>query len=340
MKLTKPAEIAPRLDRPDDQVRLFLLHGPDEAGAAALVDRLRRAMGEQAERVDLDGPTLRSNPGRLAEEAASLSLFGDRRWIRVTGAGEESLAAADQLLGIEKAGNPAVMIAPGVKTSGKLVKLCQTHGKAIAYGCYIPDAAAATRIAADLAKAEGLRLDPRAAQRLAVASGGDRSVMAREIEKLALYLDASPDHPVDARLDALAAIGADLEEHEVGHLVDAMLDGNLPVLGADLTRFEAEGISGIAVTRAAVRRLTDLAQMRQQVDRGAGVKDAVEAARIHFKEQEKVTRQLRRWTSPRIAEAIVRLQSAERAMKSSGNVGDLLGAEALIRIAADGTQLR
>ncbi|WP_448659356.1 DNA polymerase III subunit delta [Sphingomonas sp. CJ99] len=340
MKLTKPADITARLDRPGDEIRLYLLHGPDEAGAATLVDRLARAMGPEAERVDLDGAGLRSNPGRLAEEAASLSLFGDRRWIRVTGAGEESLAAVEQLLAVERAGNPAVMIAPGVKTTGKLVKLCQSHGKAVAFGCYVPDAAAAARIAADLAREQGVRLDPRAAQRLAVASGGDRAVMAREIEKLSLFLDAAPDRPVDARIDTLAMIGADLEEHQVGHLVDAMLDGALPALAADLTRFQAEGISGVMIIRAAVRRLTELAVMRQQVDRGGGVKDAVEAARVHFKEQDKVVRQLRHWTSPRIAAAIHQLQSAERAIKSSGSLGDLLGASTMIDLAAEGTRLR
>ena len=71
--------ITARLDRPSDDVRLYLLHGPDEAGAGELAARLARAMGEGAERVDLDGATLRTRPGLLAEEAASMSLFGERR---------------------------------------------------------------------------------------------------------------------------------------------------------------------------------------------------------------------------------------------------------------------
>ena len=52
-------------------------------------------MGANAERIDFDGAALKSRPGALADEAASLSLFGGKRWVRVTGMGEESLAAVE-----------------------------------------------------------------------------------------------------------------------------------------------------------------------------------------------------------------------------------------------------
>ena len=63
-------------------------------------------MGPDAERIDLDGQTLRDDPARLADEAASFSMFGDKRCIRITGMGEESLPALNALLEAEAAGNP------------------------------------------------------------------------------------------------------------------------------------------------------------------------------------------------------------------------------------------
>ena len=122
MKATE-ARLKAALDRPPADVRLYLLFGPDEAGATALADRLPRALGPDAERIDLDGATLRSDPARLADEAASLSLFGTARHVRVTGAGDECLAAATGLLEAERAGNPVVMIAPTLKATAKLAKL-------------------------------------------------------------------------------------------------------------------------------------------------------------------------------------------------------------------------
>lgn len=60
------AEIARALDRADPAVRLFFLYGPDEAGSAQLATRLGKALGENAERIDLDGATLKNDPARLA----------------------------------------------------------------------------------------------------------------------------------------------------------------------------------------------------------------------------------------------------------------------------------
>src|SRR3546814_15640549 len=86
-------QIRAALDAPGADIRLYLLHGPDEAGAAELGQRLARAMGPEAERVDLDAGALKSDPGRLADEAASISLFGGARHLRITGIGEDAIEA-------------------------------------------------------------------------------------------------------------------------------------------------------------------------------------------------------------------------------------------------------
>ena len=78
MKATE-ARLTAALDRPPADLRLYLLHGSDEATAQAHAARLGRALGQGAERVDLDGATLRGDPARLSDEAAAISLFGDGR---------------------------------------------------------------------------------------------------------------------------------------------------------------------------------------------------------------------------------------------------------------------
>ncbi len=102
--------------------RLFLLHGPDEAQAMDYAARLGRAMGREAERIDIDASALKSRPGLLADEAASLSLFGGARWVRVTGLGDDAIDAVEALLAVPVAGNPVVAIGPSLKGTGKLLK--------------------------------------------------------------------------------------------------------------------------------------------------------------------------------------------------------------------------
>lgn len=326
-------QIRTALDRPGPDTRFYLLHGPDEAGARALAAQLARALGSEAERIDLEPATLRSDPARLADEAASMSLFGGIRFVRVEGMGEESLEAVQALLDAPQAGNPVVAIAPTVKASGKLVKLAIAAPAALSFACYVPEGADAERLAEQLARELGMRLAAGSAARLVAASGGDRAVLARELDKLALYLDAAPDRPRELDGAALDAVAADLGEGELGNAIEAVIDGQVAELSAELARLSAGGVSPIPLLRQLVRRLMTLAELRAEVDAGAGAAAVVERHNVFFKERAATQRALRRWPSPRLAEAITRARAGERAIMSAGNAGNVLAEQALTGIA-------
>ncbi|MFD1787394.1 DNA polymerase III subunit delta [Sphingomonas floccifaciens] len=298
--------------------RLFLLHGPDEAGAMDYAARLGRAMGADAERVDLDGPTLKANPGRLADEAASISLFGGARYIRVTGMGEESVEAVELLLSAGSAGNPVVAIAPTAKATGKLVKAAVSNPAAMALACYPPEGVNAARLATSIAREHGVRLTGDTPAALFEASGGDRAVLTREIEKLALFLDAAPDRPRDAGEDVLAEIGAYIAESEMATAITAAIDGDAAVLGRELMGVDAAGMT-IPMLRGLAKRLISLADMRGEVDRGESADMVVERHRVFWKERGATITALRRWSTPQIAAAVSRVRRAERGLLTGGN---------------------
>ena len=326
-------QIRAALDAASPDTRLFLLHGPDEAGASELAARLARAMGADAERVDLDGAALRSDPARLADEAASLSLFGGKRFIRVANVGEESLAALTALIEADRAGNPVVAIAPTVKSSAKIVKLAIAAPAAMAFACYVPEGHDAERLAVSIARDHGLRAVGGSARRLADAAGGDRAVMTREIEKLALYLDASADQPAELDDAALDAVGADLGEAEMGLAIEAAVDGRVSELGTELARLAEAGTSPIPVLRGLVRRLMALAEMRADLDGGAAVDSVIERHRVFFKEKASTARALRRWSSGALSNAIDRARQAERALMSADSAGTVVADDAMTTIA-------
>lgn len=326
-------QVRAALDAVNPDIRLYLLHGPDEAGAADLATRLARAMGPDAERVDLDGAALRGDPARLADEAASISLFGGRRYIRIAGVGEESLAALTTLLETETAGNPVVAIAPSVKTSAKIVKLAQGSPRAMALACYVPDGADAERIAVGIAREHGLRPAAGVARRIAEASGGDRAIMAREIEKLALYLDSAPDRPAELDDAALDAVGADLGDAGMNAAIDAAIDGRVADLGVELARLESAGTSSIPVLRGLVRRLMSLAEMRADVEAGSSIDETVKRHRVFFKEEASTRRALRLWTAAALDNAIDRARRAERGQMASDSAGQVLADDAFTTIA-------
>lgn len=331
-------QIRTAIDAADPAIRLFLLHGPDEAGARDIAARLARRMGPEAERVDLEPSLLKASPGRLADEAASLSLFGGARHIRISGAGEECLEAFTLLLGSERAGNPVVAIAPSLKSSAKLVKLATAARAAMACAFYMPEGADADKLVSTIARELGMRTTGDTATRLALATGGDRAIMTRELEKLALFLDADAERPREIDDAALDAIGADIGDAEMGRAIDAAIDGKPDALGAELARLAEAGVSPIPVLRQLARRLITLADLRAQVDGGAGVAHVTDG--VFFREKAITARALRHWQSPMLKTAIDRVREAERATMASATAGAVLAEAAMLAVARQAARQR
>jgi DNA polymerase III subunit delta len=339
-------QIEKALDAPGQgawaDIRFFLLYGPDEAGSKALAKRLERAMGPDAERVDLDGPTLREDPARLSDEAAAFSMFGDRRWIRILGAGEESVPALNALLEAEAAGNPVIAIAGALKPSAKLVKLALDHKGAMAFISYQPDAREAEQIAVGIAREGGLRLAPDLARRIVDLANGDRALMAGEVEKLVLYLDAAPDRPAEASAEALDALSADNPDTEVGPLVNAVLGGDLKAMHRELTTLAQTGTAMAAVIRPLLTRAMLIANIRAAFDASGRLEAAVEQAgkAVFWKEKGLVSRQVRLWDAHGIARVIQRLLEAERSSRGGRGLGELMVRHELLAIARQAARER
>src|SRR3546814_3063470 len=90
-------------------------------------------MGAEAERIELGGAELKADPARLADEAASISLFGGARYIVVEASGDEVLAAVEALIEAPTAGNPVAIVAGALRPSTTLLKLAIAEKSALAF---------------------------------------------------------------------------------------------------------------------------------------------------------------------------------------------------------------
>jgi DNA polymerase III subunit delta len=334
------SQIERALDTPPADTRLFLLYGPDESGSATLAKRLEKAMGPQAERVDLDGATLKNDPARLADEAASFSMFGDKRWIKLTSCGDEALPALEALLQAEQAGNPVVLLGGALKATSKIVKLALDSKAALAFASYAPDEREAAKIATAIATERGLRLPIEMARQIADLCANDRTLMAGEIEKLALYLDAAPDHQVQATPEALNALSAEAMDTDSTPLINAVFSGEIDRLLHELAMMDMRGAALASIFRPLLGRAMLLAGIRAEFDRSGKIDDAMERAgkAVFWKEKPLVKNQVRRWDAPRIARAIERLAGAERSTRNARNAGELLARQELLTIARQATR--
>ncbi|MBA3676097.1 MAG: DNA polymerase III subunit delta [Sphingosinicella sp.] len=335
------AQIERALKTPGE-VAFFLFHGPDEAGSRALAKALVDGAGADVERVDLSGPDLKSDPARLADEAASISLFGGGRAIVVEPAGDEILLAVEALLEASGASNPVAIVANALKPASKLLKLALAEPRALAFASYVPDGREADTLVLDMGRALGLQVRPDIARRIAGAAAGNRATISQELTKFALYADASPERPQPIDHDVIDAVGAASEEGDLSRLVESVAGGDLLTLQNELVRLRSEGVEGIRLTRALLRRMALLARLRAEVERGNSVAAvmASQGKAIFFKEKDGVSAQLSRWRSDLIAKGISRLIEAERQAMTSGGIGAVAIDEELFAICRQAARLR
>ncbi|HWU92741.1 MAG TPA: DNA polymerase III subunit delta [Sphingomicrobium sp.] len=331
MKLNKGA-IFRAVDQPDPNTRFYLFHGQDEAHSRSLGDRLLAALG--ASRFLVAASAVRSDPALLADEAGALSLFGGKRLIWIEPAADTVAPAVEALLAAGPAESPVAAIAGQLGKSSALLKLAEAAPDAIAFASYMPEGQDAQRMVVDLARRVGLKVDAGVAARIADACGNDQAVVGRELEKFALYADASPQAPKELGHDVVDAIGADVPEAELVHLADLALAGNVQQLSEELSRLPGT-LEGIPVVRSLQRRLMMLAPARARIERGERP-DAVMASvgrALFWKDKPLFEKLLRQWTADDLAQVSDRAGAIERALIFSPAPDQAMLGEELLAIA-------
>ncbi|KPF62511.1 hypothetical protein IP88_14675 [alpha proteobacterium AAP81b] len=318
----------------DPAVRLVLLHGADTATSADLAGQIARGFSDPGNPTaieTLDGKSLAKDPQALAGAAGAMSMFGDRTLVRVDGLDDDGLAAVEALLAAP-AGNPVVAVAGALRKGSKLLALAEKAPGIAALVSYEPSLRDAPRLVGDMAATLGLKVPREAAVALFEATGGDRQILRSELEKLALYVDASPDKPRPLDPADIAAVGSGAGDADA-QLLPAAIAGGRVREASDLVARLAE--PGIVTLRAVARRFTQLLALREAVDAGASPRDAVERARppVFWKEKDAVVAEVGLWSTAAAAAALAALLAAERAIKSSGSLGDTLAHAALLDLA-------
>ncbi len=238
------------------------------------------------------------------------------------------------LLEAPAAGNPVAAIGGALRKDSKLAKLVAVSEAALSHQSWVPEGRNAAALAVEVGRELGLQMRNDVANRVAGACNADRALITRELEKMALYLDAAPDRPKPLENDALDALGAAMEEGDLSRLSNAVFSGQPGEADAELARLANEGIEDIPVLRALARRALQLAQLRAQMAEGESIDRVMETAgkAIFWKEKPVIQGQLQRWTPDGLATAITRLAEAERQVKAPGYVGGALVEEEVLAI--------
>ncbi|MBM0169400.1 DNA polymerase III subunit delta [Altererythrobacter sp. C41] len=336
MKATQ-RDFAAAARRAAQQCRVFFFCGPDEAGAAAAADRIVELLDDPGERIEMSGAALRKDPVLLGDEARSGSLFGDARHIYVRTSGDEALDAIGNLLLGTGEACPVLIVATSATDKSRTAKLLEKRDDALVAMFWPPDLASVTASVRGMADAAGLRLNGDLAERIARAAGLDVRLAQSEVDKLALYLDASPAAPRNADAAALDAIGASSEEDGFMPLVNAVLAGETRKIPAELHRLRELSLNPVGVLLAIERRAAQLAQIAAKIGPRGNVAAALEAEkrarRIFWKDERDIAAQLKHWRGRELDRLVAKLVALHRALLANSQSAELLLSQGLAEIA-------
>lgn len=335
MKATQKnfAQTASRAAR---EAKVFYFCGPDEAGASDAAAKIAELLGP-AERVELSGADLRKDPVKLADEARSVSLFGDQRQIHIRCAGDEACDAVEALLASPVDGWPVLIVASSATDKSRIAKLLGDRADALVAMFHPPELRSVAGSVRDMAEAAGLRISGDLAERIARNAALDTRMARSEIEKLALFLDASVQAPKSADASALDAIGASSEDDGFMPLVNVVLSGELSRLTGELARFRELELNPVGLLLAMERRAAQLAQLAGRLGRRSDIAQFLEsevaARRVFFRDKPDIAAQLRRWRGRRLDRLVERTMSLHRALLADNRNAQLLLAQGLTEVA-------
>lgn len=334
-------DVAGRIAKPDKNLTAWLIYGPDRGLVRERANDIVKALVPDPDDpfnvTKLTDEDIKADPAALADAMSALSMMGGDRLVRVqlsSEAGGAPVAAwlKDFEVGDATAEAWLVVEAGGLKPAGKLRKAFEPAQKALAAPCYAETGRDLVSFADSALAQEDLTLTPEARARLLPQIEGDRGVARSEIDKLILYKGPKflrtegADEITLEDVEACAASGGDTA---LDRVVETALSGEVKLADDAWARTQAGGGSGVGLIRAIQRRIDLLIEAKI-----GGPDAALRLGAPRFGPPANAFKfQTSLWPERVLDQARQAAFEAERAMKRSGSMPDLLAGDLLLKLA-------
>lgn len=328
MVAVKNAEADRFVKKPPPNIFLFLVCGPD----AGLVSERARAIVSKAvddpkdpfQFLRLSGDDIASDPLRLADEANTVPLFGNRRAIFIENQGKNLAPAIEPLLQHPPGDCTIVITAGKLNRDSPLRRLCEKDPRTAVLDCYADSARdVAQVIDAELAAAH-LRIGPDAKELLISLLGLDRLTTRAEISKLILYAHGQGE----VTAEHIEAIVTDASALALDTAIEGAFDGNFAAVEQTAARVFSDGGDYNRLLGAALRHATLLHRMRIGAESGRPLPPQGFGSR-----KAALDRHVRAWPSQKLADAIQTLSSAIGKARREPKLADVIAVRALWTVA-------
>lgn len=345
MAQKKAGEVEAFLSRPDASFPLVLLYGPDAGLVSERAARVAELSGvdrsDPFAAISLAAEDLEKNIGRLFDEARTLSLFGGRRFIRVSGAGAgngKALAKAVADLAQDPPKDAVIVLEAGDLKKSAALRVAAERGRAsMALPCYPDEARALDGMIDEEMRAAKLTIDREARAALRSRLGADRLASRGEVRKLCLYCYGQASV---AEADVEAVVG-DVSVDTLEEAVDAAASGEVKKLPELIARLTAAGTQPFQLQQALMRYFQALQLMRQAVEGGGQtVARVVEGRHPHFRRKAAMEAALGLWTLEAVGEALARIEADILHSRKESALTGTIARQTLLGVCVEAARLR
>lgn len=320
---------------------VILVYGPDQGLASERVSAIIKAALQG--NLDpfalqtLDSDDIANDPGRLADEAGSIALFGGDKVIRIRLNASRSIAKSVQA--VLETPNPAtrIIIEGGdLKKDNAIRALIEKARNAAALACFNDDSRSLRSLILSETATMGASLSAAALDRLQSLLGEDRSTSRNELAKLALFAHGRTEI-TEADIDALIGDASASLSNET---VDAVMTGHVRLALDHFERGLSMGTDAFVTASALQRHLTQLQLMAAEIAAGAAARDVIDRVKppLFFKRKASFEAQLRTWRGADIVKALDYTLEAIGESRLRPLLADTIIHALLLRIGATGAR--
>lgn len=296
-----------------DKISAVLIYGPDAGQVDEFCDKAVEKLSIEKDNLfSLDSDDLRDKQDALFAEACSPSMFGGRKLVIISRAGDSDAKIIESL--VCHSGLCATVIVSGgdLRSGGGLRSLFESGENIAALPCYTDDARSlATLIRNELSAAAGIeQITPDAMSYMTTHLGGDRGITRGFLRKIALYVD---DKKV-VELEDVEKCLPDTGAADTDDFLYSLTAGHIAQTMKALDRLMYDGAEANMLVRMLDMHFKKLL---------TAVVDG-QLPRLFWKVAEKFNFAMKIWPESEITGVLMRLNELERQLRTTGMPADVL----------------
>lgn len=295
-----------------ETIRAVLIYGPDAGQVDEFCDAAIAKLGIDKDNLfALDSDELRDKQDALFAESCTPSMFGGRKMVMISNAGDASARAIEELISHTGLCATVVVAAGDLRAGGSLRSLFESNEKLAALACYTDDARTLAPLIRNELSAAGIeRIHPDAMAYMTAHLGGDRGITRGFLTKLALYVDDKKT--VD--LEDVEKCLPDSAAADMDDFLYSLTAGHISQTMTALDRLLYDNAEPNMLVRMLDGHFKKL--MTAVVDG--------QLPRLFWKVAEKFNNAVKMWPESEIAAVLVRLNELEKQLRTTGMPAEVL----------------